>query len=555
MRHSLMSAFRACTAQSATTRQRYGHLRKLTSIDTSAPDPNPVRVLHSSLRSSSSFSTPHLQLRFTSSTATNANNNNNAQLNAPLYSDHTWTCPTCSNKNYLFRSTCNRKSPPCSTPRPPFVSTNKYHLDNIAYYTRDNRWDVLLCYVYDQDTGRWKDSLDLDIFVNIFKGLSSIESSSPGTVQKDSRMKRLTSSLTLKLKAENVSSLTPEQISHLTTSFQILDLKLQWILNGIAEDVPRWMMEGTLDDVARASYGMSNFGRVRLEHGNLKHVIRKFFDGVDEFFIEKGMGVMQFWDVESLCEVVASFGRIGISCKNIHEVVKDEMIADKIVKDGKSSSISRLIWGLTTLKHVEGCRGILEALERKEGEWEVEDIHDFSMCLWGAEEVGFRSEKIERYLGKEDVLERIANDGDINDLQYILKSLHSLSPPRPIIERLSANLNSNKNASRLSLAPLETVVSIITSLSPNLPPNLLRKICSKSPQLIKKYIDSIYKEPDASLETVARLVEIVVENSEGAEKEENLKKLFKGLEKEIGQNNRGKQLYKYLSLRLNKYMI
>ena len=86
-----------------------------------------------------------------------------------------------------------------------------------------------------------------------------------------------------------------------------------------------------------------------------------------------------------------------------------------------------------------------------------------------------------------------------------------------MIERLSANLNSNKNASRLSLAPLETVVSIITSLSPNLPPNLLRKICSKSPQLIKKYIDSIYKEPDASLETVARLVEIVVENSEGGE--------------------------------------
>ena len=272
-----MSAFRACTAQSATTRQRYGHLRKLTSIDTSAPA-NHVRGLYSSLRSSSSFSTT-------------------APL-APLYSDHTWTCPTCSNKNYLFRSTCNRKSPPCSTPRPPFVSTNKYHLDNIAYYTRDNRWDVLLCYVYDQDTGRWKDSLDLDIFVNIFKGLSSIESSSPGTVQKDSRMKRLTSSLTLKLKAENVSSLTPEQISHLTTSFQVLDLKLQWILNGIAEDVPRWMMEGTLDDVARASYGMSNFGRVRLEHGNLKHVIRKFFDGVDEFFIEKGMGVMQFWDVE-----------------------------------------------------------------------------------------------------------------------------------------------------------------------------------------------------------------------------------------------------------------
>ena len=63
---------------------------------------------------------------------------------------------------------------------------------------------------------------------------------------------------------------------------------------------------------------------------------------------------------------MASFGRIGISCKNIHEVVKDEVIADKIVKDGKSPSISRLIWGLTTLKHVEGCRGILEALERKE---------------------------------------------------------------------------------------------------------------------------------------------------------------------------------------------
>ncbi|GMH50949.1 hypothetical protein TL16_g00909 [Triparma laevis f. inornata] len=411
-----------------------------------------------------------------------------------------WTCPICSNKNYLFRSTCNRKSPLCSTPRPPFITTNKYHLDNISYYTNDRRADALLIYIYDQDTTSWKESLDIEIFEKIFKGLATIESlslsSSPSPIPRDQRLKNLSTSLTLHLKhLPKDLPPTPSQISSLVHSLSVLNLKLIYVLNKFTEDVERWMREGSTQDVALAAFGMQNFGRHHHDHNSpLKKIIHTFFNSVDAHFPSHGLGVLQHLDIPSLCSLTHSFGSILIPCPNINALIADNVIADKIVKEARSSyHYCNAIQGLTELKHLEGVEGLIDAIERKESEWEIRDLPNLTKYLAGAAFTQTSTtSKLNSYLinsSNSSTLKLIASNPHLPSLSLTLKSIQALPSLDPkILKRISSHLNSNpiaKNINIVQNSSLETLLPIISATDPTLAPNLYLKICSYSPPMIK----------------------------------------------------------------------
>ncbi|GMI00665.1 hypothetical protein TrLO_g8494 [Triparma laevis f. longispina] len=410
-----------------------------------------------------------------------------------------WTCPICSNKNYLFRSTCNRKSPLCSTPRPPFITTNKYHLDNISYYTNDRRADALLIYIYDQDTTSWKESLDIEIFEKIFKGLATIESlslsSSPSPIPRDQRLKNLSTSLTLHLKhLPKDLPPTPSQISSLVHSLSVLNLKLIYVLNKFTEDVERWMREGSTQDVALAAFGMQNFGRHHRDHNSpLKKIIHTFFNSVDAHFPSHGLGVLQHLDIPSLCSLTHSFGSILIPCPNINALIADNVIADKIVKEARSSyHYCNAIQGLTELKHLEGVEGLIDAIERKESEWEIRDLPNLTKYLAGAAFTQTSTtSKLNSYLinsSNSSTLKLIASNPHLPSLSLTLKSIQALPSLDPkILKRISSHLNSNPIAKNIvQNSSLETLLPIISATDPTLAPNLYLKICSYSPPMIKK---------------------------------------------------------------------